>query len=75
VLLARILVVFGASAYAQFTFTNIDCPGADLTTTRSINNHGEIVGATRIVPPRNAVLIKGGQCIPLAPNTVLGGSE
>jgi len=54
VLLARILVVFGASAYAQFTFTNIDCPGADLTTTRSINNHGEIVGATRIVPPRNA---------------------
>jgi hypothetical protein len=75
VLLACISAVSVASAYAQFTFTNIDCPGADITTTRGINNHGEIVGAQRIVPPRHAVLIKGGQCIPLAPTTVLGTNQ
>jgi len=71
-LLACILLVPVASAYAQFTFTNIDFPGGTLTTTRGINNHGEIVGSYRIVPPRHALLIKGGQYIPLAPNTVLG---
>ena len=75
VLLACILVVPVASAYAQFNFTNIDCPGSTLTTTRRINNHGEMVGADRIVPPRHAVLIKGGQCIPLAPATVLGTNQ
>jgi uncharacterized membrane protein len=72
VLLACILLGSIASAYAQFNFTNIDCPGSTLTTTRGINNHGEIAGSYRIVPPRHAVLIKGGQCIPLAPTTVLG---
>src|ERR1700757_217116 len=71
VLLACLSLVFVASAYAQFTFTNIDCPGSDLTTTRGINSHGDIVGSTRIVAPRHAVLIKGGQCIPLGPDTIL----
>lgn len=76
VMLACVSVVSFASAHAQFNITNIDCPGSTLTTTRGVNNHGEIVGSTRIGAPRHAVrhavLIKGGQCIPLAPNTVLG---
>jgi uncharacterized membrane protein len=67
-LLVCTLLVLVASSYAQFTFTSIDCPGAAITTARSINNHGEIVG----VHWRRAVLIKGGECIPLAPTTVLG---
>jgi len=70
-LLACILLVSVASAYAQFTFTSVDFPGGTLTTARGINNHGEIVGAYRIVPPRHALLVKGGQYIPLAPNTIL----
>lgn len=77
VFLVAVLLVSFTSAYAQFTFTDIDCPGADLTTARSINNHGQIVGAQRIanMPPRHAVLIKGGQCIPLAPTTVLATNQ
>jgi uncharacterized membrane protein len=64
--------IAGASAYAQFTFTSIDFPGATFTATFGINNHGDIVGAYRIEPPRHALLIKAGQFIPLAPATILG---
>ncbi len=71
-LLAIVLLAALTSAYAQFTFTSLDFPGGTLTTARGINNHGEIVGAYRIVPPRHALLIEHGQYIPLAPNTVLG---
>lgn len=71
VLFACILLVSVASAYAQFTFTSIDCPGSTATSTRGINNHGEIVGRARI-SGQHAVLIKDGQCTPLAPTTVLG---
>src|SRR5712692_9829127 len=71
-LLAIVLLAALTSAYAQFTFTSLDFPGGTLTTARGINNHGEIVGAYRIVPPRHALLLKAGQYIPLAPNTVLG---
>jgi len=70
--LAFIVLAAVTSAQAQFTFTSIDFPGGTLTTARGINNHSEIVGAYRIVPPRHALLIKDGQYIPLAPNTVLG---
>jgi uncharacterized membrane protein len=70
-LLAFVLLAGVASVYAQFRFTPIDFPGGTLTTARGINNHGEIVGAYRITPPRHALLIKHGQYIPLAPNTVL----
>ncbi len=70
--LVFMLLAFVTSACAQFTFTSIDFPGGTLTTARGINNHGEIVGAYRIVPPRHALLIKDGQYIPLAPTTVLG---
>jgi uncharacterized membrane protein len=70
--LAFTLLAFVASAYAQFTFTSIDFPGGTLTTARGINNHGEIVGTYRVVPPRHALLIRAGQFIPLAPTTVLG---
>jgi uncharacterized membrane protein len=71
-LLAFILLAIATSARAQFTFTSIDFPGGTLTTARGINNHGEIVGAYRIEPPRHALLIKAGQFIPLAPTTILG---
>jgi len=67
-LLAGILLVSVASVHAQFLFTSIVCPGGQGTTARSINNHGEIVGRHA----GHAVLIKGGQCIQLAPTTVLG---
>jgi probable HAF family extracellular repeat protein len=65
------LLAFLSSANAQFKYTPIDFPGGTLTTARGINNHGEIVGAYRIVAPRHALLIKAGQYIPLAPTTVL----
>ena len=71
-MLALMLLAFAASAPAQFTFTSIDFPGGTLTTAGGINNHGDIVGAYRIVPPRHALLIQGGNFIPLAPTTVLG---
>ncbi len=70
--LAFIVLAAVTSAHAQFTFTSIDFPGGTLTTARGINNHGEIVGAYRIAPPRHALLIKDGQYIPLATTTVLG---
>jgi len=57
---------------AQLTFTSIDFPGGTLTTTRGINNNGDIVGSYRIQPPRHALLIQAGQFIPLAPASVLG---
>src|ERR1700758_28778 len=69
---AFVLFAFAASASAQFNFTSIDFPEGTLTTTRGINNHGEIVGSYRVVPPRHALLIRGGKFIPLATNTVLG---
>lgn len=76
-LLVFALLILAVSAYAQFQFTSIDYPGGTLTTARSINNRGEIVGAYRIVPPRHALLIRFGQFIPLAPATILvaNGSE
>ncbi len=66
------LLVFVVPTYAQFTFTSIDFPGGTLTTARGINNHGEIVGAYRIVAPRHAMVIKAGRYSALAPTTVLG---
>jgi uncharacterized membrane protein len=72
-LLAFSLLAFVASGYAQqFTFTSLDFPGGDLTTGRGINNHGDIVGAYRVNPPRHALLIKKGQYIPIAPDSILG---
>ena len=74
-LLLTFIVLAGIpSAHAQFTFTSIDFPGGTLTTARGINNHGEIVGAYRLVPPRHAFLIKEHQFIPLAPTTILGSN-
>src|SRR5216684_6133804 len=74
-LLLLTFIVFSGipSAHAQFTFTSIDFPGGTLTTARGINNHGEIVGAYRIVPPRHALLVKDGQYIPLAPKPLSWG--
>src|SRR5215471_13889150 len=69
---ALTLLAFVFSASAQFTFTSLDYPGGTLTTARGINDHGQIVGAYRTVPPRHALLIENGQYIPLAPESVLG---
>ena len=69
---ALVVLIFVASASAQFTFTSIDFPGGTLTSARGINNHGEIVGSYRVVPPRHALLVRRGNFIPLAPTTVLG---
>ena len=70
-ILALTVLALVASASAQFTFTSIDFPGGTLTTARGINNHGDIVGSFRVVPPRHALLIQGGNFSPLAPTTVL----
>src|SRR5215469_4005547 len=72
VLVALTLLAFVFSASAQFTFTSIDYPGGTLTTARGINNHGEIVGSYSATPPRHALLIQGGQFIPIDPTSVLG---
>src|SRR3974377_273531 len=66
------LLALVASGYAQLTFTSLDFPGGTLTTARGINNHGNIVGAYRITPPRHALLIRKGKYIPLAAGTILG---
>ena len=74
-LLTTILAATAASAYAQFTFSSLDFPGGTKTFARGINNQGAIVGAYRITPPRHALLIKDGNYVPLAPNSVLGGQN
>jgi hypothetical protein len=56
---AAVLFVSLTSASAQFTFTSIDYPGGTQTRTRGINNHGEIVGGYRVVPPGHALLVSG----------------
>ena len=65
------LAATGASAHGQFRFTTLDYPGGDKTVARGVNDHGLIVGAYRLTPPRHALLIKHGQYIPLAANSVL----
>ena len=69
---ALIVLNSAAPGYAQFTFTPIDYPGGTLTTARSINERGDIVGSYRVQYPRHALLIKGDGFIPLAPETILG---
>jgi uncharacterized membrane protein len=74
-LVASAIIVFHFSlspAFAQFTYTSLDYPGGTLTTARGINNHSEIVGAYRVTQLRHALLIKGGQFIPIDPNSLLG---
>jgi len=71
-LVAVVLLVSLSPASAQFTFISIDYPGGTLTTARGINNHGEIVGAYRIMPPRHALLIKASKFLPLDATSVLG---
>ena len=70
-LLVIALLAFVASASAQnFKFTSIDFPGAILTAGRGINNYGEVAGSYRMPgSPRQAMLLKKGQFIPLAPPT------
>jgi uncharacterized membrane protein len=65
-------VARAAGPLAQFTFTSIDYPGSTLTAARGINNHGVIVGAYQITPPRHAFRWHQGHFLPLAPDTVLG---
>ena len=73
VLIAAVLLVAVTSAYAQFTFTSIDCPRANKTGVIGINNHGDMVGAYRLPGGVvHAMVIKKGKCTPLAPTTILG---
>ena len=75
-LLIAVLLVPVTSAYAQFKFTNIDCPGAVRTSTIGINNHGDIVGHYRLPGGvLHAMMIRKGKCIPLAPTTILGTNQ
>ena len=61
-----------SSAFAQYTYTSFDYPGAVATTLRGINNHGDMVGGYRVPgQPRHALLIKAGKFIPMGPATVL----
>jgi len=71
-LLVVAVLVLVVSAYPQFKLSSIDFPGGTLTTARGINNHGEIVGAYRLTPPRHALPIKKGNFVPLARTTILG---
>jgi uncharacterized membrane protein len=72
-LVAVALLVAAIPAAAQFTFTSLDYPGGNLTSTRGINNHGEIVGSYRVPQHgRHALLIRGGQYLPLDPTSLLG---
>lgn len=70
--LLAFLAAFLTPAYAQLTFTSLLFPGADLTRTFGINNHGQIVGSYRITPPQHALLINKGQFMPLDPSSALG---
>jgi len=68
------IVAFLTPTDAQFTFTSLQFPGADITAAFGINNHGQIVGAYRITPPRHALLINKGQFTPLDPSSALGAA-
>jgi uncharacterized membrane protein len=71
--LALLAFAASASVFSQdYKFTSLDFPGATLTTGRGINDHGDIVGAYRVNPPRHALLIHKGQYIPILPDTILG---
>jgi len=72
-LLALVCVTAASSASAQFRFASLDYPGGTKTFARGINDHGTIVGAYRINPPRHALVIRHGKYIPLAAHSVLGG--
>jgi uncharacterized membrane protein len=58
--------------FAQYTLTSLDFPSGNFTTGRGINNHGDIVGAYRLRPPRHAMIFSQGSFMPLAPDTILG---
>lgn len=62
-LVAVALLVSATSASAQFTFNSLDFPGSTFTRGCGINNHGEIVGAYRLEPPRHAYLFKAANSL------------
>lgn len=72
-LVALLVSTVAGSAYAQFKFTSLTYPGGTKTFVRGINDHGTMVGAYRINPPRHALVIRNGKYIPLLPHSVLGG--
>jgi uncharacterized membrane protein len=74
-LLTLVLTTLANFAVAQYKFSSLDYPGGTKTFARGINNRGDIIGAYRIVPPRHALLINNGRYIPLASNSVLGGTN
>jgi uncharacterized membrane protein len=68
VLLVALFACVASASAQNFTFTTIDFPGADRSTARGINNHGDIAGSYRIPGSfLQAFLLKKGKFIPLAP--------
>ena len=72
VLLSVLLAAFLTPAYAQFTYTSLEFPGADSTRIFGINDKHEIVGSYQSPPQNHAVLVAKGHFIPLAPTSLLG---
>jgi probable HAF family extracellular repeat protein len=73
-LLSVILLTLLSAAVAQFKYTTVECPNVKVAYIAAINNSGTMVGAyfTDTDPSWHALMIKHGECIPLAPETVLG---
>lgn len=70
------IALLSLAANAQYTVAPASCPGANITYLLSINNHGIVTGAasTDADPVPHAILFNAGECIPVAPTTVVGSS-
>jgi uncharacterized membrane protein len=76
-LLLAIVSLLVAAGMAQIQYTTVGCSNASnlhVVFVLSINNNGAMVGAyySDSDPNWHAVLIKNGNCTPLAPETVVG---
>ena len=71
-----VVLLFSHQAFAQFTFTTIDFPGADTTEAHGINGTGQIVGEYWSGGTRHGFLLSGGSftAIDAPPLTFPNGS-
>ena len=69
-----VVLVLLATASAQYKYTTPNCPGMYVTNLFSINNNGTITGSyyTDSDPLWHPMVIKGGRCIALLPESILG---
>jgi len=70
--LAVVLAAALTPLQAQFSFTSLQFPGADLTRAFALNNRGQIAGAYETGGPRHAVLINKGHFVKVDPFGELG---